>query len=277
MQVRMRDKSGVRLYRFVVEDVDRHDNVRIYFRKKGQPKIRLVERPGTASFDQEYQKALAGELIAQSGEPNAQGAKGPSAAVPGTMRWLCQQYYASAKFALGPSTRQVRRSILEQICRRTGNFPFATMEPRDVAKLRDERAVLPGSANNLVKALRQLFAWASSPEYGYASKNPARGVAYLKPTKADGFKAWTEADVAKYEAWHPIGSKARLALDLFLYTGVRRSDVVKLGPQMERDGKLCFTETKGRGQIVKTHELPILPPHYAAVSTRPLPGTSSIW
>jgi integrase len=57
------------------------------------------------------------------------------------------------------------------------------------------------------------------------------------------------------------------------YTGVRRSDVVKLGPQMERwfterspDGKtievqkLVFTETKGASRIVKTHELPILPP-----------------
>jgi|SRR5215469_2322286 len=55
--------------------------------------------------------------------------------------------------------------------------------------------------------------------------------------------------------------------------GVRRSDVVKLGPQMERwfnetlpNGrtakvqKLVFTESKGRGQIVKAHALPILPP-----------------
>ena len=35
-------KSGTRLYRFVVEDIDRHGNVRIYFRRKGQPKIRLI-------------------------------------------------------------------------------------------------------------------------------------------------------------------------------------------------------------------------------------------
>ena len=70
-----------------------------------------------------------------------------------------------------------------------------------------------------------------------------------------------------------IGTKARLAFDLLLYTGVRRSDVVKLGPQMEQwvtetlpDGttvdvqKLVFTETKGASQTVKTHQLPILPP-----------------
>lgn len=45
MKVRLRDKSGIRLYRYLIEDVDRHGNVRIYFRRKGQPKIRLSEIP----------------------------------------------------------------------------------------------------------------------------------------------------------------------------------------------------------------------------------------
>jgi integrase len=111
------------------------------------------------------------------------------------------------------------------------------------------------------------------PEYGYAKKNPARDVGRLRGTNPDGIRAWTEADAVRYEARHPIGTKARLAFDLLLYTGVRRSDVVRLGPQMERwfaetlpDGntveaqKLVFTETKGGSRIVKTHELPILPP-----------------
>jgi integrase len=91
----------------------------------------------------------------------------------------------------------------------------------------------------------------------------------LESKNPDGFKAWTEADVAKYEARHPVGTKARLALDLLLYTGVRRSDLVKLGPQMERGGKLVFTETKGRRRIVKTHELPILPPLRASIDASP--------
>ena len=142
-----------------------------------------------------------------------------------------------------------------------------------VAKLRDEKAAFPHAANNRVKALRQLFAWANSPEYGYAKKNPARDVGNLRGANPDGIRAWTEADAVRYEARHPIGTKARLAFDLLLYTGVRRSDVVRLGPQMERwftetlpDGnmvevqKLVFTEMKGGSRIVKTHELPILPP-----------------
>ena len=267
MQVRLRDNSGTRVYRFVVEDVDRHDNIRIYFRRKGQPKIRLTETPGTDAFDREYQRAFRGGM-------NLVPARGNAPAMPGTMRWLCEQYYVSAVFqSLAASTRKVRRGILEEICQRAGNFRYATMETPHVAKLRDEKAALPHAANNRVKTLRQLFAWATSPEYGYAKKNPTRDVGRLRGNNPDGIRAWTESEARRYEARHAIGTKARLAFDLLLYTGVRRSDAVRLGPQMERwftdttpDGntvevqKLVFTETKGGLRILKTHELPILPP-----------------
>jgi len=264
MKVRLRDKSGIRVYRYLVEDVDRHGNVRIYFRRKGKPKIRLRGMPGTNAFDEEYQRAFRGE--AKPPSPNQR-----TPAMPGTMRWLCQQYYVSAKFqSLAESTRKVRRGILEEICQRAGDFRYAMMETPHVAKLRDEKAAFPDAANNRVKVLRQLFAWASSPEYGYAKGNPARDVAKLPSTNPDGIRAWSEADAASYEARHPIGTKARLAFDLLLYTGVRRSDVVKLGPQMERDGKLVFSETKGASRIVKTHELPFLPPLRESVDATPI-------
>src|SRR5215472_15725192 len=227
MQVRLRDKSGIRLYRYLVEDVDRHGNVRIYFRRKGQRKVRLKEVPGTAAFDAEYRRAFSGEALPVS--PTRHGA-----AMPGTMRWLCEQYYASAAFqSLAPSTRKVRRAILEEICRRAGNFRCATMEARHVAKLRDEKAAFPEAANNRVKALRQLFGWATSPVYHYATKNPTRDVGKLRSKNPDGIRAWSEADAARYEARHPIGTKARLAFDLLLYTGVRRRS------EERRVGKEC--------------------------------------
>jgi integrase len=89
-------------------------------------------------------------------------------------------------------------------------------------------------------------------------------------------QAWSEADVARYEARHPIGTKARLAFDLLLYAGVRRSDVVRLGPQMERDGKLVFSETKGSMRIAKAHELPVLPLLRQSIDASPT-GHLVIW
>jgi hypothetical protein len=85
MKVRLHDKSGIRLYRFLAEDVDRHSNVRIYLWRKGRPKIRLREIPGTEAFDKEYQRAFRGELKQASANRYAH-------AMPGTMRWLCTQY-----------------------------------------------------------------------------------------------------------------------------------------------------------------------------------------
>jgi len=104
----------------------------------------------------------------------------------------------------------------------------------------------------------------------YATKDPARDVSRLCSTNPDGIRAWSEDEATRYEARHPIGTKARLAFDLLLYTGVRRSDVVKLGPQMERDGKLLFSETKGSSRITKTHELPILPPLRQSIDATPM-------
>src|SRR4051794_24536047 len=121
MKVRMGDGSGWRKYKHVIEDVDRHGNARIYYRRKGQLKIRLAETPGTPAFDQEYQRAYRGELTPSRLALHA------TAAVPGTMRWLCEQYYTSAIFqALGDSTRKVRRGILDAICERAGSFRYST-------------------------------------------------------------------------------------------------------------------------------------------------------
>lgn len=282
MKARMRDGSGHRSYRYLKEDTDRHGNVRIYFHRNGQPKIRLRATPGTDEFEREYQQAY-------NSAPNRSATGKDGSAKPDTLLWLVQQYYGSTAFkGLDVGTRNVRRGILDGLCQQTtpngpvGGFRFALMTEREVAILRDQKAEFPHSANARVKALRQVFSWACESEYRYAIKNPAAGVKYLKGKNPEGFRPWTEEDARKYEDCHPIGTQARLAFDLLLYTGVRRSDVVKLGPQMERtvdeeqpDGsiirviKLFFRETKGRNHVVKEHSLPILPPLRASIDATP--------
>lgn len=255
--------------RFVVEDKDRHGNRRIYFRRKGSAKVRLRSEPGSDAFLQEYRSAFAAE--AKTALPQREVAQA------GSFRWLCERYYQSAEFQqLGDSTRRVRRGLLDNLCdRRNGGIKrFAHMEPRHVREIRDEKVATPEAANGRLKALRQLFAWAK--EAGIATGNPAREVPYLS-SGSEGFHTWSIDEVHAFEAAHPIGTKARLAMALLLYTGVRRSDVVKLGPNMERDGVLIFAETKGakirsrkRAKGSKLRELPILPELRAALDATPL-------
>ena len=199
--------------------------------------------------------------------------------IPGSFRSVCAHYYDSADFkVLGASTKKSRRAILESICQsktkwaaERGQLAFAQMAARHVEEVRDEKLALPEAANGRVKALRQLFKWAKAR--GYSRTNPALEVTYLE-SDSDGYHTWTIDQVQQYEAHHPVGTQARLAVALLLFTGVRRSDVVRLGPPMEHTMKhlrrpsrrLHFTETKNahrkvgrRAEGAKKRELPILP------------------
>ena len=65
-------------------------------------------------------------------------------------------------------------------------------------------------------------------------------------------------EVERFERCHPIGTKAHLALALLMYTGVRRSDVVRLGRQHIRDGWFKITLQKNKKRRPVTVDLPVL-------------------
>lgn len=261
----------------LVYDRDRHGNVRVYVRQKGKTgeKVRIRSTPGTPEFFEDYQAAYEGRVVTQAKLQRA---------TQGSLRWLCVQYFDSVEFRqLGPTTARRRRAILEAICQsktkkgvtERGDLPHARMLDRHIYEIRDERADYPESANGYLKALRQLFKWAIKK--GHALKDPAASVEQLR-SQSTGFHTWTEEEVARYEARHPIGTKARLAFGLLRYTGVRRSDVVKLGRAMEKDGTLTFTVSKGatrRGRPGETApgpkrlSLPILHPLRAILDASP--------
>ena len=58
------------------------------------------------------------------------------------------------------------------------------------------------------------------------ASNPALGVKRYR-SHSDGLHSWTENEIARFQATHPVGSRAALALALLLYTGQRRGDVVR--------------------------------------------------
>lgn len=246
---------------YLSRDVDRHGNVRLYVRRAGCPKVRIREKIGTQAFWEAYHAALEIE---------------PKTETPvGSLRWLTIRYRKSAEFKeLGRATRRQRTSHLERFCaakmgpdkKPAGGKPFKYLEPKHVRIWRDDNTDMPEATNSIMKALRVMFHWAV--EADIAEKNPAKDVPYLK-NKSDGFHAWTAAEVEQFKRRHPIGTKAYLALSLLLYTGVRRSDVVRLGRQMEKNGWLHFTETKGRDKLVKERDLPILPELRAAIAAYP--------
>jgi site-specific recombinase XerD len=268
----------------LLNDTDRHGNPRWYYRppKKNGVRagamVRLRGEPGTPQFLEEYLAAASGRHIAKR------------EVLPPTpddsLRWLIEGYYKSAYFlTLGPSTQRARRGILDNICeglidtqagmKRRGDLPYAEMRAKHVRAIRDEKLDLPEAANGRLKALGQVFKWAIEEEL--VGVDPAATVDYLKGSPT-GFHTWTTAEVRAFEQRHAIGTRARLALALLLYTGVRRSDVVKLGRHMEQNGSLHFVETKGanshalsrKKQASPKHRvIPVLPELRAVIDATP--------
>jgi integrase len=108
------------------------------------------------------------------------------------------------------------------------------------------------SANGLRKALRAMMKHAV--ETGVRPDDPTHDVKAIR-VKSDGFHSWTDEEIAQFEKRHPIGSRSRLALALLLYTGQRRSDVVRMGRQHIRDGFLHVRQMKTGAELA----IPVIP------------------
>ena len=250
--------------RYLFQDRDRHGNERLYVRRNGR-KIRIRERWGTPEFLDAYRDALAATELPKVA-PTRCGAR----AKVGSFRWLLEQYYRSGDFRqLDDRTKRVRRGILDGLCRSHGDKPYARMEARHIRMLRDEKVDLPGAANSRLRAIRHLFKWACDETVKLVERNPARNVPYIK-TGSQGFHSWSIEEVQQFEERHPVGTRARLALALLLYTGQRRSDVVGFGRQHIKDGRLVFTQEKGKKRNPVRLEILILPELQRIIDASPV-------
>jgi integrase len=150
-------------------------------------------------------------------------------------------YYKSLAFReLAQGSRYMFRSYLERFRAKYGNRRLATMPSGFIVQMLDR--MKPFEARNWLKSMRALVQHAVST--GLCETDPTRGVK-LPKVKSDGVHPWSEAEIEQFEAHYAIGTKARLVLSLALYTGQRRSDLVRMGRQHVRDGEIEVRQKKG--------------------------------
>ena len=250
---------GRRLPPGCVEDKDRYGNIRIYLRQKGHPKVRLEGTPWSTAFMDAYDAAKR-----RSDAPaSARSAK----AAAGSWRWICQRYFAeyAGFLMLTDKTRAAYRRTLEGTfdepiapgdtrCYR--DVPLGRMSTKAIRVLRDRKLETPAAANAVVKIMRQVFQFAIEQEL--LTENPAARVDYFSAT-TDGHHTWSMEEARKFEARHPLGSQARLAYALLLYTGARISDARLFGRQHVTDGWLDFKPSKTSRTSGVAVNVPILP------------------
>jgi integrase len=251
--------------KYVQGFIDRHGKARFYFRRPGFRTVALPGLPWSPQFMSAYEEALADEP-AQIGRSKVR---------PGSVRALAASYYSSVSFrSLDPKTQAVYRNIIDRFCAETdkegqkyGDKSAATMRREHIQKLMADRAEKPDSANGLRKVLRALMKYAV--ETGLRADDPTRDVKALRPKSKLGFHRWTEDEIAQFEARHPIGTRARLALALGLYTGQARQDVVRMGPQHVRDEVLNWVRGKTERTTGIELSIPIHPTLRTTIDATP--------
>lgn len=235
---------------------------RYEFRRRGHAAngTRLPGEPGSVEFTTKWAECMAGGVVDNS-KPSVKALQ------TGTINHAITCYYASLEFQdLRESTKRSRRNVIERFRSTYGSYPLNTLQPKHiraiVSKLAEKK---PGAADGLLKRIRAILRAAVNA--GLVESNAARDVDGPK-REVNERHSWTDEERAQFEARHPLGTRARTAYALLLGTGQRRSDIVRMGPQMVSKGQIRFLQEKTR----KNHrwlEVPLVEPLREALAAYP--------
>jgi integrase len=242
--------TQIRLKRLTV---DRSENItRYYVRLPGKAKVRIYGEPGSEDFMREYRAAVRDERTVVDRPVSTSFA-------PRSLGRAVLDYYTSTAFhQLSESRKRSRRLILNKILSVSGHELVSRITKGVIQKGMDRRAHTPAAANEFLKSLRAVFDYLVSVDE--LKENPAKLVKY-NVISTEGFHTWTLDEVTQFVEHHSLGSKAVLALALLLFTGQRRGDVIKMGPQHVKDGSLRLR--RGKNSLEGT--IPVLPPLQAVI------------
>jgi integrase len=228
-----------------------------YFRRRGSPRIALPGIVGSAEFMAAYQQALgaAPQSIGKSLRTK-----------PGSISAAIAEYYQSQAFRnLTGGTPAKRRALIERFRGKHGHLPLASLPKEFIVALLD--TMKPSVATNWLTAFRHFFRWCE--ERKLLHNDPTWGIR-VKAPKSDGHHTWIEDEIAAFEGYYTVGSKARLALALGLYTAQRRSDVIRMGRQHIRDGVLTVRPLKTRTTTNITLAIPVHPELQKIIDATPI-------
>lgn len=229
------------LDRYVTSTVDRHGKERFRFRRGAMDFY--IPPPGSKEYKEQYARALEGFAPA----------KGLNV-VSRSVEDLIQRFYRSPRFNKGGDKWQATvRGVLEPFREefrndRVADFDFEHIEVilgKRVKQTISDKGKRQGgtfSAERLHEQLKRLFAYAV--RLRWIDANPVTEAELPAKHVVKGFHSWTETDIAKFQARHPVGSKARLAMEIALWTALRRGDVALLGPQHLVEGRVIMVAAK---------------------------------
>ena len=223
---------------------DRHGKVRVYYRKGRGRRIPLPSSIGSDEFNVAYQAALTGHLEAK------QGRRLPDQT--GTIAALITSYMRGSGYVgLRATTKAGYASRIEMLRTKHGQRTVAGLTRERILKgILEPYADRPGAAHSILKMLRVLVR--HTIDIGWLNHDPSLGI---KRPKINRIRSWTENEIETFRKNWPLGTKQRLAFEMFLNTGQRRSDVVRMAwSHMAGDNKIVVVQQKtGKRLLIPLH------------------------
>jgi integrase len=222
--------------------------VRFYFRRRGGKAMPLPGLPGSGEFMAAYAAALAGVPHVEIGA---------SRTLPGTINALAVAYYGSDAWQkLAADTQKNRRHVIERFRAQHGDKRVALLRREHILGM---LATIGGlsAKRRWLKAIRSLLR-AAVPTM--RRDDPTEGIAMVKLPKSKGHHDWTDEEIAQYRAYWPLGKQQRLVMEFALETTSRRGEVVRLGPQHVRNGRIRIERIHGSADV----DIPMSPELQAA-------------
>ena len=247
----------VKLPRYVSAYKDRHGKMRLRYRRTGIKTHYFSHPYPSTGFDAEYQ-------FFQNILP---GGNTERKTIPGSVDELAKLFMASTTFKGNETTKAKKRAIIQRFLnhqstagtkrwglRPVAGCPYIKLDNyiSDLAVKQPDGRGGPEAADRARKILKMMFQFAIKLQM--RSDNPMEFVESTA-VRTDGFHTWTETEISQYQAKHAVGTMARLALELMLWTGRRPTDASRLGRQHIDGEYLTGRASKGGKKWV----LPIMP------------------
>jgi integrase len=225
--------------KYVQGFIDRHGHPRFYFRRPGFKRIPLPGLPWSPEF-------MAAYGIAMDREAAPHLEIGAGRTKPGTIKALVVVYYNSADWhALAGETQKTRRRIIERFRAEHGDKRVAFLQREHILKM---LAAIdrPSARRHWLKAIRGLL---RSAIPSMRKDDPTDGIGGIKLPKTKGHHTWTDDEIEQYRAHWPLGTQQRLVMEFALETMSRRGEVVRLGPQHVKNGRIRIERTHGSRDV----------------------------
>jgi integrase len=269
-----RNRSG--LPKYCSWNTDREDGKRRVRFRKGGFAVYLTGTPWSEPFMRQYAAALDGQKALADNI-------GAERTIPNTLGALIKTYLSISPLKTrAPETQRTQRNILENFAEAHGHKPLFRTEHngrRTMLLMREHmqvivnsKAATPFAQRNFLNTVHVMFNWARRE--GRIPDDPTLGVTRER-VKTTGYRTWSEAEIARFESAYPVGSKARLAFALLLYTGQRRGDVVKLGRQHIAGDLLVIDQGKTDGGEEAHLEIPLHPKLREIIDATPTVGVKT--